>query len=196
MKRALVVYCHPNPESFCAHLRDRVVEALSERGVEHQIADLYGEGFEPVMHRAERLAYRTEGVNEAPVAAELARLKWCDALIFVYPTWWFGLPAMLKGWLDRVLVPHATFTLPTAERPFAARLQDIATVAAVTTCGARRLHSKLIGEPGRKTLLRGVRHICHPNCRTRYLAMYEIDSSTPERRTAYAAKVHDAIGRL
>lgn len=49
-------------------------------------------------------------------AARLSRhaeaLAWCDALIFVYPTWWQGLPAMLKGWLDRVLLPGIAFDLP------------------------------------------------------------------------------------
>jgi NAD(P)H dehydrogenase (quinone) len=42
----------------------------------------------------------------------LRRPRWCDTLIFVYPTWWYGLPAMIKGWLDRVLVPGLAFLMP------------------------------------------------------------------------------------
>lgn len=189
--KALVVFCHPNPESFCAHLRDQVIEGLHERGAEVRLSDLYGKGFDPVMTCQERLGYHTEGDNERPVAEELALLRWCDTLIFVYPTWWFGLPAMLKGWLDRVFVPHATFTMPTADRPIGPKLQHITKIVAVTTCGARWWQLKWVSEPGRRTLLRAIRFLCHPKCKTRYAAFYKIDSSTHDARTKFASRVRN-----
>lgn len=194
--RALVVYCNPNPQSYTAHLRDTILEAFAKKGAEVRTTDLYGENFDPVMGLEERLGYHTPGENEKMVAAELALIKWCDTLVFVYPTWWFGLPAMLKGWLDRVLIPHATFTLPTEDLPIQPLLQNITTVVAVTTCGARRWQSKLIGEPGRKTLLRALRYICHKRCRTRYAALYKIDTSTQGDRERYARHVNQLISRL
>ncbi|MEM7696041.1 MAG: NAD(P)H-dependent oxidoreductase [Pseudomonadota bacterium] len=187
--KALVVFCHPNPDSFCAHLRTQVLEGLAERGAEVRQSDLYAKGFNPVMSREERAGYHDEGDNERPVAEELSLLRWCDTLVFVYPTWWFGIPAMLKGWLDRVFVPHATFTMPTAERPIGPKLQNITTIAAITTCGARRWQLKFIGEPGRRTLLRAIRFLCHPRCKTRYAAFYKIDSSSHTARVRYAAHV-------
>ena len=69
-------------------------------------------------------------------------------------------------------------------------------MVAVTTCGARFWQSKIIGEPGRKTLLRGIRFICHPRCRTRYAALYRIDTSTHEQRTAYAERVRRLAASL
>ena len=113
MVKLLVVYCHPVPDSFSAVLRDTVVESAEGRGHEVRVIDLYAEAFDPVMSEQERLGYHTAGTNEVPVRAHLERLRWCTGLIFVYPTWWYGQPAMLKGWIDRVWVPHATFTLPT-----------------------------------------------------------------------------------
>ncbi len=194
--RALVVYCHPNPESFCAHLRDNVMAALATRRAEARLLDLYGIGFEPVMGLEERLAYRTPVVNEAPVADHLEHLTWADTLIFIYPTWWFNVPAMLKGWLDRVFVPHVTFALPSEAAPAGPLLHNITTIAAITTCGARHWQSKLVGEPGRKTLLRGVRLCCHPRCRTRYAALYRIDTSTHADRVAYAGRVRALVEHL
>ncbi|MCF3934184.1 NAD(P)H-dependent oxidoreductase [Acuticoccus sp. M5D2P5] len=194
--RALVVYCHPNPESFSAHICARVVVTLAEAGHEVRLIDLYAEGFDPVMSCEERLGYHTPGDNEIPVAEHLARLRWCDAAVFVYPTWWFGLPAMLKGWLDRVMIPHATFTMPTESKPMQRQLDNIRTIAVATTCGAPWWQSKLIGEPGRKTLLRGFRAICHPTCRTRYAALYKIDSSTEARRAAHVGRVETMIAAL
>lgn len=194
--RALVIFCHPNPESYCAHLKDQVLAALATRRADWRLLDLYAMGFDPVMGREERLAYRTAGINEAPVREHLDHLLWADTLIFVYPTWWFNLPAMLKGWLDRVLVPHVTFRLPSAEAPAGPLLTNVTTVAAITTCGARHWQSKLVGEPGKKTLLRGVRLICHPRCRTRYAAIYRIDMSTHAERVAYSGRVRALVEQL
>ena len=194
--RVLLVFCHPNPESYSAHLRDVVVEAFARRGDEVRVRDLYEIGFSPAMTRQERHDYHTEGENEVPVAEEIAHLKWCDTLVFMYPTWWFNLPAMLKGYLDRVLVPYATFRLPTAETPMQPQLTNIGQILAITTCGARWWQSKFVGEPGRRTLLRGVRHVCHPRCRTRYAALYKIDSASLEKRQRYAMELSQLIAKL
>ena len=194
--RVLIVFCHPNPESYSAHLRDVAVETFEARGAEVRVRDLYALGFEPVMSRAERLGYHDEGDNEVPVAEELAHLKWCDTLVFMYPTWWFGLPAMLKGYLDRVLVPYATFRLPTADEPMQPGLTNIVRLAAFTTCGARWLQSKFVGEPGRRTLLRGVRHVCHPRCKTRYAALYKIDTASLAQRQRHATVLTQLIAKL
>ncbi|MGX1307852.1 NAD(P)H dehydrogenase (quinone) [Amorphus suaedae] len=187
--KVLVVYAHPCDGSFNAAVRDRLVGGLADAGHEVRVADLYAEGFDPVMGPAERETYHTPGENEAPVAGELERLRWCDALVFVYPTWWFGLPAILKGWLDRVFVPHATFSMPTeTERP-AGQLRNIVEIAVVTTCGATWLTSKFVGEPGRRTILRGIGSLCAPGCRRRYLALYRMDTVSLDRRTRFLERV-------
>jgi len=194
--RALLVFCHPVPDSFGAHLRDVVAASLAARGAEVRVRDLYALGFDPVMGCEERRGYHTEGANERPVADELAHLKWCDTVIFVYPTWWFGLPAMLKGWLDRVFVPYATFRLPTADEPMRPQLTNIVRLASITTCGATYWQSKFIGEPGRRTILRGLRHVCHPRCKTRYAALYKMDSATDAQRRSYVEEVTRLVARL
>ncbi|WP_226574792.1 NAD(P)H-dependent oxidoreductase [Acuticoccus sediminis] len=191
--RVLVVVCHPNPESFTQHLAATSIAALGRAGHEVRVTDLYAEGFDPVMDRTERLGYHTPGDNEAPVAPHLANLRWCEAVVFHYPTWWFGLPAMLKGWLDRVLVPHATFALPTATEPMRGTLQHIRRLSVVTTAGAPFLYSKLVGEPGRRTLLRGMRALCHRRCRTDYVALHRIDSASDADRAALVRRVERLI---
>ena len=100
--RVLPVVCHPDPESFTAAVRAAVGRGLARDGHEVRVADLYAEGFDPVLRRDERRGYHTAGTNELPVAAELERLRWAEALVFVYPTCWYAQPAMLKGWLERV----------------------------------------------------------------------------------------------
>ena len=194
--RVLVVYAHPSAESFAAALRDTAIAALDGAGHEVRLADLYAEGFDPVMSAGERRSYHDEGRNEEPVAGELARLRWAEALVFVYPTWWYGLPAILKGWLDRVLVPHATFALPEPGKPIRPRLTNIRRLVVLSSCGAPWWWMMLVGAPGRRTLTRGVRAICHPACRTRWLAHYRMDSSTDRSRRAFLARVERRLARL
>lgn len=194
--RVLLVSCHPDPESFSAALSRAALQALQTAGHTVDHLDLYAENFDPVMRRDERRAYHTAGVNEVPVAAHLARLKAADALVFVYPTWWYGQPAMLKGWLDRVFVPHATFSMPVDNKPITGRLDNIRTIAVVTTLGSPRWWWWLMGEPGRRVLLRGIRALCHRRCRTRWLALHRMDEIGPAERKAFLDRVARELAAL
>lgn len=187
--KILVVYCHPVPESFSAAIRDTAIGALRQGGHEVRLLDLHAEGFQPVMGCDERRSYHDRRANEAPVADHLALIRETDGLLFVYPTWWYGLPAMLKGWLDRVWVPHATFTMPEDSQPIRPLMTHIRFLGAVTTCGAPWWWSKFVGEPGRRTILRGIRALCAKRCRTLWLAHYKMDSSTPDSRAAFLARL-------
>ena len=194
--RCLVVYTHPVAESYCAALCRQAVAALEAAGHEVRLLDLYAEGFDPVMRRQERIDYHTRGLNEEPVRVHLAHIAWAEALVFVYPTWWYGLPAMLKGWLDRVWIPHVTFTLPEDDQPIRGLMQNIVRIVGISTSGASRLWLAIIGNPGRRTITRGIRALCHPRCRTQWLAHYNIDRSTPASRAAFLERVGRELGRL
>lgn len=191
--RCLVIYAHPVETSYCAALCAKAVASLRAGGHEVRLLDLYAEGFEPVMSRAERIAYHTPGDNEKPVTAHLEHIKWAQALVFVYPTWWYGLPAMLKGWLDRVWIPHVTFTLPTDGSAIRGLMHHIERIVVVTSSGSSWLWLKLMGNPGRVTILRGIRALCGRRCRTVFLAHYKIDRSTPESRAAFLDRVGEKL---
>ena len=193
--RCLVVYCHPLPESFGAALRDAAVEALTGRGWEVRLVDLYAEGFDPVLSPAER-----RNMEHAPTDPTLARhidnLKWAQAILFVYPTWWYGLPAMLKGWLDRVWWTDVAFKLPPDGGRIVSLMGHVKRVGVITTCGAPRWWSMLMGQPGRKTIMRGIRSLCATRCRTLYLAHYMMDASTTQTRDAFLQRVRAKLLKL
>ena len=193
--RVLVIFCHPASDSFSAALCKAAMESLSAAGHETRLTDLYARGFDPVMRDGEWRRYADPAVNRDPVAEHVDDILWAEALLFVYPTWWYGLPAMLKGYLDRVWIPHVTFDIPTETTGTRPRMQHIRKIAVVTTCGASWLISKVIGEPGRKTVLRGIRALCHPRCRVRYLAHYKMDTSTDDSRRRYLEKVKRKLAR-
>ena len=193
--RALVVYCHPRPESFTAAVRDVVLERLRAAGADIRLRDLYDIGFEPVMSAEEHLNYENTDVNRCGVSDDCDDVLWADTLIFVYPTWWYGLPAMLKGWFDRVWTPNLTFTMPTGG-PIRPIMTHVRKVAVVTTCGAPRWWSYLVGHPGKRTILRGVRALFAPRCKRLFLAHYMMDHSTPQSRAAFLARVERAFDKF
>jgi NAD(P)H dehydrogenase (quinone) len=97
----LVVYCHPIRTSFCGAVLERLTEGLVAAGHTFEVADLHGEGFDPVFLASDYTQFEG-GTLPARILDEQARVDRCDALAFVAPIWWLGLPAMLKGWFDRV----------------------------------------------------------------------------------------------
>ena len=195
--RALVVYCHPNPASFTAAVRDTVLERLDAAGAEVRLRDLYADGFDPVLSRHDLEVYAETPENRAKVEDAAGDVAWCDALIFVYPTWWYGLPAMLKGWLDRVLLPEVAFHMPDAEHPnIRPGLTHITRLGIFTTCGAGRWLTWFVGAPGKRTLMRGVGMLCAKPLRRVFTAHYLMDSATPATRARHLDRVAQKIDHL
>ncbi|MDO3677324.1 NAD(P)H-dependent oxidoreductase [Paenibacillus ehimensis] len=93
----LMIYTHPRKRSFNRAILDAVTESLRQGGDEVIVRDLYGIGFQPVLGPSELLG----GVGE-DVVREQSYVSWADHVVFIYPLWWTGLPAMLKGYIDRV----------------------------------------------------------------------------------------------
>ncbi len=188
--RALVLYAHPCPDSFAAALRDTVTGTLAGRGWEVDLCDLYAEGFDPVMTEAERRGYHDLSTNTQSVQAHVDRLMAAQALIFVHPVWNFGMPAIMKGWTDRVLLPGITFRLDNGQvRP---AMTHIRRLAAVTTYGANWWRAMACGDPPRRVMSRAFRHACRPDT-FNYLALYDMNRADHARRAGYLARVKRAM---
>lgn len=97
----LIVYCHPNPDSFNNAIVETFTEALKQQGNEVVIRDLYKMGFDPVLKGSDFDALR-EGNPPDDIKIEQELVKWADAFTMIYPIWWTGLPALIKGYIDRV----------------------------------------------------------------------------------------------
>ncbi len=100
----LVVYCHPHDGSHNYRIREAVIRGLTSAGVAHEVLDLYRDGFAPALMAAEYTsAFITRDKTMTPdVQALQQKVEKAKNLIFIYPVWWYTMPAMLKGFLDRV----------------------------------------------------------------------------------------------
>jgi putative NADPH-quinone reductase len=107
--RIQVVHCHPLTSSYNHALFEAIVEALAKNGHQVVATDLYREGFQPAMTERERATYMREDYDRSAVADYCETLKSVDGLILCFPHWWFSMPAMLKGWVDRVWGPGIAF---------------------------------------------------------------------------------------
>ena len=104
-KRILVVLGHPSSDSFCAALGQTYVQAASKAGHEVRILDLPALAFDPVLHEG----YRQIQPLEPDLRQAQEQILWAEHLVFVYPIWWGGIPALLKGFFDRVFLPGFAF---------------------------------------------------------------------------------------
>ncbi|MGY2488843.1 NAD(P)H-dependent oxidoreductase [Cupriavidus sp. CP313] len=122
--KVLVIHAHPEPQSFSSALKAVAVEAFREAGHEVQVSDLYAMGFNPVASAADfgnranpdYCVYALEqrngvatGTISSDIQRELDKLMQCDLLVLNFPLFWFSTPAILKGWIDRVLVSGTVY---------------------------------------------------------------------------------------
>ncbi len=114
--RILVLFAHPVETSFASGLHTKLVEVLRARGHKVDDCDLYAEGFDPVMSRQDRIDYHNLAINRRNVAPYVDRLLAAEALVFSFPVWNMGFPAILKGFVDKVFLPGVSFTLDDRRR--------------------------------------------------------------------------------
>lgn len=100
--QALIVVAHPERESLSHQLALQVGRGLHEHGHQFELADLAAEGFDPRFSAADLAVHRQRATPPADVAREQARIERADALVLVHPVYWWSMPALLKGWIDRV----------------------------------------------------------------------------------------------
>lgn len=187
--RILVVWAHPLADSYSAALKDRAVTALEASGHQIDLLDLYAEEFDPVLSAQERIDYHEIGPNQANVESYVAQLRAAEGLLLIFPTWSFGFPAILTGWLQRVWVPGVAFGLREEGGPIIPGILGIRRVAAITTTGSPWWYVKAVGNPARKVLKRGHRVMFAKRARTRWLDLNNMNKDSPRKRAKFLARV-------
>jgi NAD(P)H dehydrogenase (quinone) len=192
--RHLIVFAHPRGDSFSAALRHAVVDTLAHAGHQVELLDLNDSGFDPVLSAEARGRYFEPGRNVAGLEEEVARLKRAQALVLVFPVWWFGFPAILKGWFDRVWLPGVAFEVKRSGLD--GQLHNIVQFTTVTTYGSPRWYIRLVmRDPIRRIVKRGLAALCHPGCHVEYLALYHMDRASERRRRRFLARVRRRLAR-
>ena len=191
--KILVVWAHPLADSYSAALKDRAVDALGAAGHDIDLLDLYAEEFDPVLSAQERLDYHEIGPNLANVSSYVERLQAAEGLLLIFPTWSFGYPAILTGWLQRVWIPGVAFGLRKEGGPIITGILGIRRVAAVTTTGSPWWYVMAVGNPAKKVLKRGHRVMFSKGCRTKWLDLNNMNKDSPGNRKRFLGKVERVL---
>jgi NAD(P)H dehydrogenase (quinone) len=196
--RLLLVFSHPDQASYGSALRRTAVETLRDAGHEVREIDLYAQGFDPVFSAAEKASYLSDTQrNIDGVAEHVEALRWAEGWVVVYPTWFYGAPAMLKGWLERVWLPGVSFTVATAkQRTIGGELRNIRQFIGITTSGSPWWWLKVIGDPGRSLFMKGLRPLYAKGCRMRWLQLYNMNHVSQAEREAFLARVRRVLSAI
>jgi len=182
---ALIVYCHPVEGSFCSAMRDAAISGLHAAGHNVDVIDLAAEDFNPVMSKSEWDTYQ-QGNGEIPAGLErdVSFVKYAEIIVFVFPTWWGGLPAQLKGWLERVMLPGTAFVFNenSKVRP---GLRNIRRIHIASTFGSPWLYVRFVNDNGRRILARAFRLNTSLRTRVSTSSLYAMDTATDESRKRF-----------
>ena len=196
--RILVIFCHPSTESFGASIFDLACRTLRAAGHDLRTHDLYRENFPPVLTTEEWNDYlpRTDRII-AKHSDHVADLRWAEGLVVIYPTWIYGVPAMMKGWLERVWLPGVSFDVAEAkQRTAKPKLQNIRYFVGITTSGAPWWWLRMIRDPGRNLWTRGLRVLFARRCKVKWRQLYNMNHSTDADRSRFLNKVESTLKRV
>lgn len=189
----LVVSCHPLKDSLCHQLVGRVAAGLEAAGIAYEHLDLYERGFGAALTAAERASYFGEFDGTA-VNAETAQLKRAETLILVFPTWWFGMPALLKGWFDRVWAPGVAFENVPETGAITPALTDLKYCLAITTLTSPwKIDRLFLRQPVKRVLKGAILKGCAPQATFEMLSLYGVAALDEARLEAFCTKIDRAI---
>ncbi len=190
MVRWLVIAAHPDPASFSAWMRDAAIASLQDAGAHVDLIDLYAIDFEPSMSDEEHRRYEEISADHPDplVRDHIDLIARADAMLFVFPTWWGSMPAVMKGWLDRVLLPGVGFQLNERSGKVEPGLRHIKYLAGLTTYGGSQWVQRLVGDGGRTIITRTLWLMTSKRHRGTWLALDRIDLRKDEERAAFVER--------
>jgi putative NADPH-quinone reductase len=192
--KCLVVIAHPNTDSLCHTMAQSAIAALKAGGHEVMTEDLYLSGFSPALTVNERRSYYSPSFDSAAVRDQIDRLFSAEALVLVFPTWWFGFPAILKGWFDRIWAPGIAYDHATDLGAIKPRLHNLQNALAVTSLGSPWWVDRLIlWQPVKRVLKTALLGTCAPRCRFEMLSLYKAESLTQVEVQSFCSRIERAL---
>ena len=192
--RALLVLAHPLSDSLCAHLASEAKKTLEARGATVDLLDLYAEDFQPALTAAERRLHYLTPALVPEILALQQRLAAADTLVLVFPTWWFSMPAILKGWFDRVWSPKFAFEQGTPIRPL---LTGMKNCLVVTTLGSPWWIDRMVmRQPVKRVLKTGLIFACAPQARFEMLSFHAAEEADAQHVASFVTRWRKAVAKL
>jgi putative NADPH-quinone reductase len=190
----LVVTTHPLSNSLCKLLTNHVVKELTAMQHKVVIEDLYADHFDPVLSIEERASYYSESYDASKISDQVKRLQAAEALVLLFPTWWFSFPAILKGWFDRVWGPGIAYDHANDFGPIKPRLSNLRKVLVVTTLGAPWWVDRLfMRQPVKRVIRVALLGACARQSKLKYLSFYQCEKLNEKSIIKFKQKIDKAL---
>jgi putative NADPH-quinone reductase len=194
--KCLVVIAHPLADSLCHTLSTVAIEALRRQGHDVQIEDLYKTNFSPVLTESERQSYYVAPFDSDAIQPRISQLQDAEIIVLLFPTWWFGFPAILKGWFDRVWAPGVAYDHASDLGPITPRLGKLRRVLAITTLGSPWwVDFFVLWQPVKRVLRIALLGACTRGCKFQMLSLYKAESLVTSRVERFCSQISTTIGR-
>ncbi|MET0063932.1 MAG: NAD(P)H-dependent oxidoreductase [Candidatus Thiodiazotropha endolucinida] len=192
--KCLVVTAHPLAESLCQQFARQVIAQLKDMGHEISTEDLYGQGFDPALTVDERASYYSGSYHISDITEQLERLCEAEGLVLLFPTWWFGFPAILKGWFDRVWAPGFAYDHASDFGPIKPRLDRLRRVLVITTLGSPWWVDRLLlRQPVRRVIKHALLGTCAKRSKLTYLCLYKSENLNTVRIEQFSDTIRCAL---
>lgn len=189
---ALVVVTHPVSDSFSHAMAERVIDGIVKTGHTAELADIAAEGFDPRFTVDDYRAYKRQaGPVPEDVRREQERIERADALVFVFPVYWWSLPGLLKGWFDRILTAGWGYGSDREGSPTNLGGIDVHLLA-ITESGLERYRRRGYREAIRTQVESGIFGYCGGIVRTAELFPIA-DEVTAERHLSRAGEIGSSV---
>ncbi|WP_020561186.1 NAD(P)H-dependent oxidoreductase [Thiofilum flexile] len=192
--KCLVVIAHPNTDSLCHSLAQSAIQSLIDAGHEVEVEDLYQHGFSSELTITERQTYYAPVFDASQLQAQIERLLSAQVLVLVFPTWWFGFPAILKGWFDRVWAPSIAYDHARDLGAIKPKLYNLRYTLAITSLGSPWWVDYLVlRKPVYRVLKIALLHTCAPTCRFKMLSLYKAERLSTEKVDLFRKRIQKAL---
>ncbi|TDQ63726.1 putative NADPH-quinone reductase [Maritalea mobilis] len=196
MANVLVVSAHPLKDSLCAHLTGQIKDVLASRNAVVVHRDLYEQQFDPLLSPKERASFY-KNFDQSRLIEEISELQAADILVLAFPTWWFGFPAILKGWFDRVWAPGVAFEHAEDLSALHPKLHNLKHVIAVTTMGSPWWIDQLIlWRPVRRILKTALVGVCAPQAKFDFFVQYQAEKIDQHKLNRLVQRIRRKLAQV
>lgn len=190
MTKTLIVTCHPYDGSFCHALMESVSKGAVDAGNAVEVINLEADHFDPVMHSADLIGFLKHQSQDEQAQAYIEKVRSADHLVLIFPIWWELMPAMMKGFIDKVVFPGETFDYTHGGMGMRPLLPSLKSTTIITTMNTpKALYRWVFGNAIQRALVRGtlkkmgLRHVQWFSCNM-------VKGSSDKRRQAWLARAN------
>lgn len=194
--KAVIVFNHPYEGSYCNAILSSVKKGLFKAGYEVEVIHLDQERFNPVMTSADLLAFRNKKSIDSQAIGYIEKIKVADHLFFIFPIWWELMPALMKGFMDKVIFPGETYDYTSSGYGMVSLLNQNKSVTLITTMNTPKVMYQFIyGNAIKKALIKGT--FKKTGCKNvKWISLNMVKMSTKEKRLKWLNQIENRCANI